>query len=71
MDDKTRARVVARSSYYASAYGGVSYADAYNDSANVDASCGSRLAFKNEELAEYAGKQFIDIYADFCFIPKE
>ena len=28
----------------------------------------SRLAFKSKELAEYAGKQFIDIYADFCFI---
>ena len=26
---------------------------------------GSRLAFKNRELAEYAGKQFIDIYKDF------
>ena len=29
---------------------------------------GSRLAFKSKELAEYVGKQFIDIYADFCFI---
>lgn len=28
---------------------------------------GVRLAFKTEELAEYAGKQFIDIYKDFCF----
>ena len=26
---------------------------------------GSRLAFKNRELAEYSGKQFIDIYKDF------
>ena len=26
---------------------------------------GIRLAFKNRELAEYAGQQFIDIYADF------
>lgn len=26
---------------------------------------GSQLAFKTRELAEYAGKQFIDIYADF------
>ena len=25
----------------------------------------SRLAFKNRELAEYSGKQFIDIYKDF------
>lgn len=28
---------------------------------------GVRLAFKSEELAEYAGKQFLDIYKDFCF----
>lgn len=28
---------------------------------------GVRLAFKSEELAEYAAKQFIDIYKDFCY----
>lgn len=71
MDDEIKARVVARSSHSAYAGGGVSYASAYVDSAYVSASCGSRLAFKTAELAEYAGKQFIDIYADFCFIPKE
>ncbi len=71
MDDEIKARVVARSYYCAYAYGGVSYAHAYHDSANVAAYYGSRLAFKTAELAEYAGKQFIEIYADFCFIPKE
>ena len=71
MDDEIKARVVARSNSYAYANGGVSYANANFDSAYVYASCGSRLAFKTAELAEYAGKQFIDIYADFCFIPKE
>lgn len=30
---------------------------------------GSRLVFKSQELAEYAAKQFIEIYADFCFKP--
>ena len=60
--------MVARSNNTANANGGVSYANSNNDSANVNANFGSRLAFKNEELAEYAGKQFIDIYADFCFI---
>ena len=69
MDEETKARVVARSSSNANAYGGVSYAYAGYDSAVVSAHYGSRLAFKNEALAEYAGKQFIDIYADFCFIP--
>ena len=38
------ARVVYRSSHNAFAYGGVSYANANNDSANVNANIGSRLA---------------------------
>lgn len=45
--------------------GGVSYAHAYHGSAYVDAAFGSRLAFKTEELAEYAGKQFTELYADY------
>lgn len=65
MDEKTRARVVYRSNYIAFAGGGVSYANSYNGSAYVVASIGSRLAFKTDDLAEYAGKQFIEIYADF------
>lgn len=71
MDNEIKARVVARSSSSADALGGVSYANAYYDSAHVFAFFGSRLAFKTAELAEYAGKQFIEIYADFCFIPKK
>ena len=71
MDNEIKARVVARSYDYANANGGVSYASADYDSACVYASSGSRLAFKTAELAEYAGKQFIEIYADFCFIPKK
>ena len=33
--------------------------------ASVSAYIGSRLAFKSEGLAEYAGKQFIEILSDF------
>lgn len=65
MDEKTRARVVYRSNYFANAFGGVSYANSFYDSAFVIANIGSRLAFKTDDLAEYAGKQFIEIYADF------
>jgi hypothetical protein len=70
MSEEEKSRVVFRSYYSASAYGGVSYAYAYNDSAYVFASVGSRLAFKTSELAEYAGKQFIDLWADFCLTKK-
>lgn len=71
MNAETRARVVFRSYYNASAYGGVSYAVANYVSASVCAHVGSRLAFKSEELAEYAGKQFTEIYADFIFKAEE
>ena len=65
MDETARARVVFRSNYDAYAYGGVSFADSYDDAANVNANIGSRLAFKSEELAEYAGKQFVEIFSGF------
>ena len=71
MNAETKARVVFRSGSSAGASGGVSYAYASYDSVSVHASIGSRLAFKSEELAEYAGKQFTEIYADFCFISNE
>ena len=71
MNAETRARVVYRSSSNALANGGVSYAYALYDSASVVANIGSRLAFKSEELAEYAGKQFTEIYADFIFKAEE
>lgn len=65
MDETTKARVVYRSSGSAYASGGVSFAYSGDDAADVYASIGSRLAFKSEELAEYAGKQFIEIFSDF------
>ncbi len=64
MSKEEKSRVVYRSDSNASAYGGVSYAYAYNDSVYV-ANVGSRLAFKTEELAEYAGKQFTKLYAEY------
>ena len=37
---------------------------------NTYAAFGSRLCFKSEALAVYAGKQFIDLYMDFNLIRK-
>ena len=65
MSEEEKSRVVFRSDDNADANGGVSYADADYDSASVHASIGSRLAFKTEELAEYAGKQFTKLYAEY------
>ena len=71
MTEEDRARVVLRSGFNADAYGGVAYAYAFHDSSHADTYLGSRLAFKNSKLAEYAGQQFLDIWADFVFRPKQ
>lgn len=69
-DEKQERRCVGRSYYNAYAVGGLVYSSAYAASSYSHASFGSRLAFKSEALAEYAGKQFAELFANFCFIPK-
>lgn len=67
LSDEDKRRCVGRSSGDANADGGLVCAGTFNGSASSDTSDGVRLAFKTRELAEYAGKQFIDIWADFVF----
>lgn len=69
-DEKQERRCVGRSGDYANAYGGLVYSYAVYASSLSSAYVGSRLAFKSEALAEYAGKQFAELFANFCFIPK-
>lgn len=71
MSEKEKSRVVYRSSYDANANGGVAYAGTGNDSSVANMRIGSRLAFKTRELAEYAGRQFVEIWADYVFKPEE
>ena len=54
-------------SYDCGAYGGVVFAFADSCRSATVSSYGSRLALKTKELAEYCGKQFIDIWADYLF----
>ena len=68
LDEEDKTRVVLRSYSSSDAYGGVACVDADYDAAGSDSNYGSRLAFKSRELAEYAGRQFVEIYADFNFI---
>ena len=67
-DDKKACRVVGRSSSNAVAGGGLVFAYASNASSGSNSYSGSRLAFKTRDLAEYCGKQFIDIWVDFLFM---
>ena len=71
LDEEEKSRVVFRSNYYAVALGGVSCAAAFHDSSFTNASIGVRLAFKTSELAAYCGRQFLDIWADFVFLPEK
>lgn len=71
LDEEEKSRVVFRSYYNAYALGGVSYAFADGGSSFASASIGVRLAFKTSELAAYCGRQFLDIWADFVFLPEE
>lgn len=65
MNPDQQCRVVGRAYYSSYAYGGLAYANADNAWSYAYGSNGSRLAFKNEELAAYAGKQFGEVWADF------
>lgn len=69
MDEEEKGRVVARSGFY-NAYCGFVCVNASSASSYSYGSSGARLAFKNRNLAEYAARQFAEIWADFVFKPK-
>lgn len=68
MSDDDKSRVVGRASFNLCAFGGLVFANASSASSNSVG--GSRIAFKTRELAEYAGRQFVELYADFMFPEK-
>lgn len=59
-------RCVWRAYFYANANGGLVFAFANYAASYSFTNFGARLAFSNYDLAVYAGKQFIDIWADFA-----
>lgn len=65
LTDEEKECCVLRSGYNTFSYFGFMRCGAYLDASYSSANFGSQLVFKTRELAEYAGKQFIDIYADF------
>lgn len=66
-DREKISRVLFRSCNFALRYGGVAFADARYAASSSGGSVGARLAFRNKELALYAGKQFIDLYVKHLF----
>lgn len=55
---------------YQTDYAGLVSAYSHLAPSNTDANVGSRLCLKSDTLAVYCGKQFINIWADFCLIRK-
>lgn len=55
---------------YQTDYAGLAYATSYAAPSHSHATIGSRLCLKSDTLAVYCGKQFINIWADFCLIRK-
>lgn len=69
-DEKTDRRLMSTGDYQ-TGFAGLASAYSYDAPSVAAASFGSRLCLKSDTLAVYCGKQFIDIWADFCLIHKK
>ena len=70
MSEEEKGSVFIRTNLYSYAYGGIAFVHANTVSSYSGGQADARLAFKSRELAEYAGRQFIRLYADFIFPEK-
>ena len=66
-EEKKECYVVRRSCAGSVTNGGVVYAHSYYVSSDTNSPSDSRLSLKTSKLAEYCGRQFIDIWADYLF----
>jgi len=68
-DEKTDRRLMSTGEYQ-TGHAGLAYAGSASAPSAANAAVGSRLCLKSDTLAVYCGKQFINIWADFCLIRK-
>ncbi len=69
-DEWKRERRLTTMQYHRGEYAGLASAYSYSAPSYTSAFVGSRLCFKSDTLAEYAGKQFIKLWMDFYLIRK-
>ncbi len=69
-DEWKRNRCLTTTKYHRGEWAGLAFAYSSNAPSNAHALIGSRLCFKSDTLAEYAGKTFIDLWMDFYLIRK-
>lgn len=65
-----RYRCLTTMQHHRGEYAGLAYAGSSDAPSGATACVGSRLCFKSDTLAKYAGKQFIDLWMDFYLIRK-
>lgn len=70
LDDEEKGRCVLRSGSSTNSFRGFVLCDANYDASFSSTYFGSRLSFRTRELAAYAGRQFIEEWADFVFKPR-
>lgn len=70
LDDEEKGHCVLRPGHGTFSHYGFVYCNANYDASYSGTSFGSRLAFRTRELAAYAGRQFIEEWADFMFKPR-
>lgn len=68
-DEKTDRRLMSTGEYQ-TGFAGLAFANSNSAPSNADANIGSRLCLKSDTLAVYCGKQFFNIWVDFCLIRK-
>lgn len=69
-EDEKKNRCLMSTGDYQTSYAGLASANSNNAPSAASAYVGSRLCLKSDTLAVYCGKQFINIWADFCLIRK-
>lgn len=65
-----RDRRLTTMQYHRGEWAGLAFASSSYAPSDAHAGLGSRLCFKSDTLAEYAGKQFIELWMDFYLIRK-
>lgn len=68
--EKARVVKISHAGYNSSAFIGIAFAQVIASSKFSSYQSDARLAFKNQKLAEYAGRQFTELYAEFMFSQK-
>ena len=69
-DEWKRERHLTTMQYHRGEWAGLAYANSAFAPSSTSAYIGSRLCFKSDTLAEYAGKTFIDLWMDLNLISK-